>query len=90
MDNTEKAVELVKQFLSCMNNGVSRDAAVMACLMEMAEWKDKQSVEGIIKWIKENNGVYWRPWLDDSGDFYRGDLMDDFYDDLRKAVKKGE
>lgn len=40
--NEEKAVELVKQFQSCMNNGVSRDAAVMACLMEMAEWKDEQ------------------------------------------------
>lgn len=42
MTNEEKAIELVKQFQSCINNGVSIDAAVMACLMEMAEWKDKQ------------------------------------------------
>lgn len=53
MTNEEKAVELVKQFNSCMNNGVSRDAAVMACLMEMAEWKDKEfwSVDNIEKII---------------------------------------
>lgn len=42
MMNEEKAIELVKQFQSCINNGVSIDAAVMACLMEMAEWKDEQ------------------------------------------------
>ena len=53
MTNEEKAVELVKQFQSCMNNGVSRDAAVMACLMEMAEWKDKEfwSLDNIEKII---------------------------------------
>ena len=36
-----------------MNNGVSRDAAVMACLMEMAEWKDKEfwSLDNIEKII---------------------------------------
>lgn len=38
----EKAIELVKQFQSCMNIGVSMDAAVMSCLMEMSEWKDKE------------------------------------------------
>lgn len=42
MTNEEKAVELVKQFQNCMKNSVSRDAAAMACLMEIAEWKDKQ------------------------------------------------
>ena len=53
MTNEEKDVELVKQFQSCMNNGVSRDAAVMACLMEMAEWKDKEfwSLDNIEKII---------------------------------------
>lgn len=45
MTNEEKAIELVKQFQSCINNGVSIDAAVMACLMEMAEWKEKQMIE---------------------------------------------
>ena len=55
-----------------------------------AKWAVKEVVDKMIKWIKENNGVYWRPWMDDSGDFYRGDLIDDFYNDLRKAVKKGE
>lgn len=53
MTNEEKAVELLYQFNSCMNNGVSRDAAVTACLMEMAEWKDKEfwSVDNIEKII---------------------------------------
>lgn len=44
-NDEEKAIELVKQFQSCMNIGVSMDAAVMSCLMEMAEWKDKEFAE---------------------------------------------
>ena len=51
MVNEEKTIELVKQFQSCMNNGVSKDAAVMACLMEMAEWKDQNFAEEKKQWI---------------------------------------
>ncbi len=54
MTNGKKAVELVKQFQSCMNNGVSMDAAVMACLIEMAEWKEKQMIEKACEWLKNN------------------------------------
>lgn len=102
MTNEKKAKELAedneKSYI--MYDGETETTSYNECYqaaIEMAEWKDKQFqeekkqlVESIIEWIKENNGVYWRAWMDDSGDFYRGDLMDNFYDDLRLFVKKGE
>ena len=58
MTSEEKAIELVKQFQSCKDNGVSIDAAVMACLMEMVEWKEKQMIEKACKWIEDTYPNY--------------------------------
>lgn len=51
-----------------------------------AKWAVKEVVEKTIKWIRDNNGLYFRPWLDDSGDYYRGELEDKFYEELQKVI----
>lgn len=58
MTNEEKAKELAKIFFPDILNVFAREnleqkKAFFAC-MEMAEWKEKQIIEKVCEWLKDN------------------------------------
>lgn len=89
MNNGDLAMEFLKKYQKCRENGVPNDMAILAVLHDLADWKDAHPSKGlwdgkkVLEWLKNNIDDYYT-----TCEFE--EWFDAMFDDLRKEIEGKE
>lgn len=88
MTPEEKAEELGKKYSKpCHGIGDCEFEATQAAL-EMAQWKEQQMIEKVVKWLENNYSYYEQTYADVGGYIFSDFDIDKMLIDFKQAMKE--